>query len=60
MSLKLSHFYSAFRSSPPTGVACAGPEPAPALTVRVGAVEIGVERGFDPQLLQAMVRALTS
>jgi hypothetical protein len=57
----LHKFRTAAAADPaPTGVAGAGPDPAPALTVRVGAVEICVERDFDPPLLQAVVRALTS
>ncbi|MCY0898549.1 MAG: IS66 family insertion sequence element accessory protein TnpB [Firmicutes bacterium] len=56
----LHKFRAAAMAPAPTWVACAGPDPAPALTVRVGAVEICVERDFDPPWLQAVVRALTS
>ncbi len=44
----------------PTGIAGAGPDPATALTVRVGRAAMRGERDFDPQFLPAIVRALTS
>ena len=48
---------------PPAWVACPSPSATGAgatLTVCVGPVEIRVSPNFDPQLLQAVVRALTS
>jgi len=60
---QLKYWIHKFRTTgdaAPTWVACAESDPAPGLTVRVGAAEIRVERDFDPRLLQAVVRALTS
>lgn len=45
----------------PTWVVLAPPATAPAtLTVRVGAAELQVAAGFDPALLQAVVRTLAT
>jgi len=49
--------------TPPAWVACPSPTATGAgstLTVCVGPAEIRVSPDFDPQLLQAVVRALTS